>query len=70
MAKSKSRCQHEKETLDISKGTEERIRRRAYVLHLERGGAQGFALDDWLRAEAEILGTAKQANVKAAAGSN
>jgi len=69
MAKSKSRCQHEKEMLDISKGTEERIRRRAYELR-ERGGAHGFALDDWLRAEAEILGTAKQANVKAAAGSN
>lgn len=30
------------------------IRRRAYELYLERGGADGFALDDWLRAEAEV----------------
>jgi len=40
MAKSKSRRQHEKETLDISKGTEERIRRRAYELHLEGSGIE------------------------------
>ena len=36
--------------------TEERIRRRSYELYLERGGVDGFALEDWLRAEAEILG--------------
>ena len=33
---------------------EETIRRRAYELHLERGGAHGGDLDDWLRAEREI----------------
>ena len=33
---------------------EARIRRRAYELYLERGGADGFAVDDWLRAEAEV----------------
>lgn len=66
MAKSKSSRQREAKTLDISKETEERIRRRAYELHLERGGGHGFALDDWLRAEAEILGTGNQVRAKAA----
>jgi DUF2934 family protein len=33
---------------------EEAIRRRAYELYLERGGAHGSAMDDWLRAEREI----------------
>lgn len=35
---------------------EERIRERAYNLFLERGGKHGYAEEDWLRAEAEILG--------------
>jgi hypothetical protein len=30
---------------------EERIRRRAYELYLERGAAHGSEVDDWLRAE-------------------
>jgi hypothetical protein len=34
---------------------EERIRTRAYALYLERGGQEGSDVDDWLRAEAEIL---------------
>jgi len=33
---------------------EERIRVRAYELYLERGGANGSSIDDWLRAETEI----------------
>jgi hypothetical protein len=33
---------------------EDAIRRRAYDLHLERGGAHGSDIDDWLRAEREI----------------
>jgi Protein of unknown function (DUF2934) len=33
---------------------EYRIRVRAYDLFLERGGADGHALDDWLKAEVEI----------------
>lgn len=33
---------------------EAKIRRRAYELYLERGGADGSALEDWLRAEAEV----------------
>ena len=31
------------------------IRRRAYALHEQRGKADGRAVDDWLRAEAEVL---------------
>jgi Protein of unknown function (DUF2934) len=33
------------------------IRRRAYELYEERGRQDGHAEEDWLRAEAEILGT-------------
>ncbi len=35
---------------------EERIRQRAYEFFLERGGLDGYAEEDWLRAEAEVLG--------------
>lgn len=35
---------------------QERIRERAYDLFLARGGEHGYAQEDWLRAEAEILG--------------
>lgn len=31
-----------------------RIARRAYELYLERGGASGNEIDDWLQAEREI----------------
>jgi len=34
---------------------EEQIRRRAYELYAQRGNAPGSELDDWLRAESEIL---------------
>jgi hypothetical protein len=33
----------------------EQIRRCAYQLYLQRGTVDGFALDDWLQAEAEVL---------------
>ena len=39
---------------------EEYIRRRAYELYLERGGQEGFAEEDWLRAEAELRRQNKQ----------
>jgi DUF2934 family protein len=45
------------------------IRQRAYELYQHRGRVDGFALDDWLQAETEILGTQKQQKVKAAKGS-
>jgi hypothetical protein len=31
------------------------IAKRAYELHVERGRRDGYALDDWLEAEHEIL---------------
>lgn len=31
------------------------IEKRAYDLYCERGSRQGYALDDWLEAEREIL---------------
>lgn len=33
-----------------------RIANRAFELHAARGYRQGYALDDWLEAEREILG--------------
>jgi hypothetical protein len=36
--------------------TNERIRIRAYEFYEQRGRVDGFDLDDWLRAEAEVLG--------------
>ena len=33
----------------------ERIRRRAHELYIQRGSRPGSELDDWLRAEAEII---------------
>jgi hypothetical protein len=37
---------------------EEEIRRRAYELYEERGRQHGRDIDDWVRAEAEVTGTA------------
>jgi len=34
---------------------EREIQIRAYELYEERGKRQGFALEDWLKAEAEVL---------------
>jgi Protein of unknown function (DUF2934) len=36
--------------------TEELVRQRAYQFYEERGCEQGHDLDDWFRAEAEVLG--------------
>jgi hypothetical protein len=38
------------ETLSL----EERIRRRAYEVYVQRGSQSGSELDDWLQAEEEI----------------
>jgi len=37
--------------------TEELIRLRAYQFYVERGIEDGHDLEDWFRAEAEIVGT-------------
>jgi hypothetical protein len=67
-AKSKSREPRSQRT-DLPNDIEERIRQRAHVLYEQRGRIEGFALDDWLQAEAEILGAQKQQKVRAAKGS-
>jgi DUF2934 family protein len=45
------------ETLSL----EERIRRRAYELYVERGNQSGSEFDDWLQAEEEIRRAQEQA---------
>jgi DUF2934 family protein len=40
---------------------EERIRRRAYELYVERGSESGSEFDDWLQAEEEIRRAEEQA---------
>jgi hypothetical protein len=45
---------------------EESIRRRAYELYEQRGRIEGFALDDWLQAEREILGAGRPRKAKKA----
>ena len=47
-----------------SSDIEERIRRRTFELYDQPGRIDGFALDDWLEAEREILGTEKQGKPK------
>ncbi len=39
---------------------EERIRRRAHEIYLARDGQPGSELEDWLRAEREVLGESQQ----------
>lgn len=41
--------------------TLEEIRRRAYEIHIERGGIHGCDLDDWLQAEHELQEKYKEA---------
>jgi len=36
---------------------ERKIRLYAHQLHEERGRVEGYALEDWLKAESEILNT-------------
>ena len=54
-AKSKSREPRSRKP-DLASDIEERIRQRAFELYEQRGRVNGFALDDWLRAEADIRG--------------
>lgn len=41
-------------------GIDEEIRRRAYELYEERGRQQGLEVQDWVRAETEILSRHKR----------
>ena len=68
VAKSKAREPRSRKP-NLPSDIEQRIRRRAYELYEQRGRVDGLALDDWLQAEAEILGVQKP-KAKAAKGSN
>ena len=43
-------------TSDVSEEQLEQIRRRAHELYEARGREEGHDLEDWLQAEAEIVG--------------
>ena len=43
--------------------TEEIIRTRAYQFFEQRGGQHGHDLEDWLKAEAEVMGKKPSASV-------
>jgi len=34
--------------------SDDEVRRRAFEIHVERGGIRGYDLDDWLEAEKEL----------------
>ena len=42
--------------------TAEEIRKRAFEIHIERGGIYGCDLDDWLQAERELQQKIKNNN--------
>ena len=53
-------------TTDSELFLEENIRHRAYELYEERGHEDGHDLDDWLRAEADLIEAAAKAAAKTA----
>ncbi len=65
IAKSKTRQPRSIKTAE-SGDIENRIRNRAYQLYEQRGSIDGFALDDWLQAEAAVLRAQKPSKVKSA----
>ena len=48
-------------TTDSKRTLENDIRYRAYALYVERGREDGHDLDDWLRAETELIEAAASA---------
>jgi hypothetical protein len=52
--------QSDQEAPAIPAKLEEEIRRRAYEFYEQRGKVDGYALDDWLQAEAESLSAKKR----------
>lgn len=43
---------------------QEEVRRRAYQIYVERGMLKGFELEDWLKAEAEVLNNERMTQVR------
>ena len=48
----RTKAQEQDRSLDLTR--EEKIRRRAYEIYLERGGEPGHDLEHWLQAEREL----------------
>jgi len=44
----------EKRAKSSPQPTREDIERRAYEIYLERGGVEGYEMEDWLQAEQEL----------------
>ena len=38
----------------VQQPSDDEVRRRAFEIHVERGGLRGYDLDDWLEAEKEL----------------
>jgi hypothetical protein len=57
------------QTTELTNELQEQVRHRAHELYEQRGRVDGLASDDWFQAEAEIPGTQKQRNAKAAKAS-
>ena len=64
--KSKPKSREPRPKPELPSDIEDRIRQRAQELFEQRGRVEGFAQDDWLQAETEIVGAQKQQKVKAA----
>ena len=47
-----------------SKPTQDQIATRAYEIYLERGSTPGDPMQDWLRAERELIAPAKKSSSK------
>ena len=43
----------------MDEGTKKKVEERAYQLFLARGGVHGYAIDDWIKAEKEVMAKAK-----------
>jgi hypothetical protein len=46
---------------------QQKIEMRAYEIFLERGGAPGNPLEDWVRAEREVMAKSRKSSKKAVA---
>jgi Protein of unknown function (DUF2934) len=56
-----------KKSLSATKlSPQQKIELRAYEIYLERGGSPGNPLEDWVRAERELLQKARKTSKKAA----
>ncbi len=55
------RSEQQPRTIPDPTELEEQIRRRAYALYEARGREDGHEQEDWLQAEAEILGKQRKA---------